>query len=403
MIYEMKFLLLLCLSLSLPSALTIPALQAPLTGTSIATSNQNISAELFNDLEELSRIVDISYCVGVTGTGIQKPFLCASRCQDFDSFELVTTWNTGPFMSDSCGYVVLSHPPSPPRIIVAFRGTYSVANTIIDLSTVPQEYIPYPGDDDDGEGEEKKNLRKRTINTEKAECTNCTVHAGFMQSWRHTRPEILPHLKELVEQYPDYQVTLVGHSLGGAVAALASLDFEARGWNPQVTTFGEPRIGNQGLMQYLDNLFSTDGQNNITSRYRRVTHVDDPVPLLPLTEWGYQMHAGEVYISKPDLSPEVKDLQFCEGDEDPNCIAGAETHNQSPRIPSIEQGADIESFKDWWNDTKSFLTVPARFRIWQLFFAHRDYFWRLGLCVPGGDPKEWYRKHPHDEGGEGEL
>ena len=399
----MKSLLLLCLSLCLLSALAIPALQAPLTGASLATSNQNISAELFNDLEELSRIVDISYCVGVTGTGIQKPFLCASRCQDFDSFELVTTWNTGPFMSDSCGYVVLSHPPSPLRIIVAFRGTYSVANTIIDLLTVPQEYIPYPGDDDADEGEDKKNLRKRAINPEKAECTNCTVHAGFMQSWRHTRPEILPHLKELVEQYPDYQVTLVGHSLGGAVAALASLDFEARGWNPQVTTFGEPRIGNQGLMQYLDTLFSTDSQKNITSRYRRVTHIDDPVPLLPLTEWGYQMHAGEVYISKPDLSPEVKDLQFCEGDEDPNCIAGAETHSQSPRIPSIDQSVDIESFKDWWNDTKSLLTVPARFRIWQLFFAHRDYFWRLGLCVPGGDPKDWYRKHPHDERGEGEL
>lgn len=49
-----------------------------------------ISSELFTDLEELSRIVDISYCVGLTGTGIQKPFLCASRCQEFGSFQLVT-------------------------------------------------------------------------------------------------------------------------------------------------------------------------------------------------------------------------------------------------------------------------------------------------------------------------
>jgi hypothetical protein len=21
-------------------------------------------------------------------------------------------------------------------------------------------------------------------------------------------------------------------------------------------------------------------------------------------------------------------------------------------------------------------------KLWQLFFAHRDYFWRLGLCLP---------------------
>jgi hypothetical protein len=34
---------------------------------------------------------------------------------------------------------------------------------------------------------------------------------------------------------------------------------------------------------------------------------------------------------------------------------------------------------------------PARFKLWQLFFAHRDYFWRLGLCVPGGDPADWGR------------
>ena len=307
-------------------------------------------------------------------------------------------------MSDSCGYIVLSHPPSPPRIIVAFRGTYSIANTIIDLSTIPQEYIPYPDDEDDDKDGNTKGLRKRAIDPQKAECTNCTVHVGFMTSWRHTRPHILPHLKELVQKYPTYQVTLVGHSLGGAVAALASLDFESRGWKPQVTTFGEPRIGNQGLMQYIDKSFSDVNHINITGRYRRVTHVDDPVPLLPLTEWGYHMHAGEVYISKPELSPEANDLRYCEGDEDPACIAGAEVRNEGqegPAVPgSIEPGADIAVFKDWWYDTKGLLKVPPRFRIWQLFFAHRDYFWRLGLCIPGGDPKNWYREYPHHEEGE---
>ena len=52
--------------------------------------NPNVSPDLFNDLEESSRIVDISYCVGITGTGIQKPFTCASRCHEFENFELVT-------------------------------------------------------------------------------------------------------------------------------------------------------------------------------------------------------------------------------------------------------------------------------------------------------------------------
>ena len=302
-------------------------------------------------------------------------------------------------MSDSCGYIALSHPPSPPRIIVAFRGTYSVANTIVDLSTIPQEYVPYPGGDDDDDGYEHLKdetlLKRRTINPEKAECTNCTVHMGFMTSWQYTKPFILPHLKSLLKEYPAYQLSLVGHSLGGAVAALASLDFQARGWNPQVTTFGEPRIGNQGLIKYLDSYFARE-DGSTTGMYRRVTHVDDPVPLLPLTEWGYQPHAGEIYISKPDLPPEAHDLYFCNGDADPQCIAGAENAREGLKRLSIDEQADIESLKDWWNQTKDTMSLPARWKIWQIFFAHRDYFWRLGLCVS----RDWHGLYPPDIDGD---
>jgi hypothetical protein len=51
-----------------------------------------ISQDLFWELEELARIVDIAYCVGTAGLGIQKPFRCASHCsdRDFETFELVT-------------------------------------------------------------------------------------------------------------------------------------------------------------------------------------------------------------------------------------------------------------------------------------------------------------------------
>lgn len=86
----LRLVLLLCYFSSLSPAFGVPSLQSPLVEDLPAIPKPNISIELFNDLEELSRIVDISYCVGVTGIGIQKPFLCASRCQDFPSFELVT-------------------------------------------------------------------------------------------------------------------------------------------------------------------------------------------------------------------------------------------------------------------------------------------------------------------------
>ena len=273
-----------------------------------------------------------------------------------------------------------------------------MANTIVDLSTVPQEYIPYPGDDEDETSDvrykDQHPSARRPAKLETSRCDNCTVHAGFMTSWKHTRPHVTPQLEKLVKQYPGYQLTLVGHSLGGAVAALASLDYKSRGWNPQVTTFGEPRIGNLALMHYMDRAFVSEDAQDFKSMYRRVTHVDDPVPLLPLKEWGYRMHAGEIFISKPDLSPSVVDLQYCIGDEDPHCIAAADP--PSPQSAEKLEGGELadRELREWWNADQSKWAVPSRYRIWQLLFAHRDYFWRLGLCLPGGDPTDWYRKYP---------
>ena len=351
-------------------ASAFPATQIPLV--SDAHTGASITPQLFAELEELARVVDISYCVGMTG--IHKPFTCLSRCDDFPSFELITTWNTGPLMSDSCGYITYDHNPRNPRIILAFRGTYSIANTIVDLSTVPQFYVPYLGEND-------------TTTTEPS-CQNCTVHSGFLTSWHHTRDTIVPRLNEALLQYPDYQVTLVGHSLGGAVALLAGLEFQARGWNPQITTFGEPKVGNQAFVEHIDAEFVS---NKEKSRYRRVTHADDPVVLLPPTEWGYRPHAGELYIAKPALPPAFIDIQECNGDVDKQCSAGSDKSLVDDEVLAV---ADDES------RTEGF--IPARYKLWQLFFSHRDYFWRLGVCMRGGDPWDWKGRYETGEP-DGEL
>lgn len=442
---------------TLATALTSIATSHPATSQQplvldVSKGNSNISIELFAELEELSRIVDISYCVGTTG--ISKPFECASRCDEFPNFELVDTFNTGPLMSDSCGYIVVDHGQERigrtkrPRVIVAFRGTYSVANTIVDLSTVPQEYVPYPDSPDNSTSPTQppsmpkqshrhrildliprpRFLRSKEITAQedpkpKPTCHNCTVHTGFWTSWQNTRSLVIPHLEYLREKYPDYELHLVGHSLGGAVAALAGLEFEGLGWHPHVTTFGEPRVGNAGLRNWIDLTFSLPSEHTTTGdkdsmcagRYRRVTHVDDPVPLLPLQEWGYRAHAGEVFISKASLQPTLSDIRLCYGDEDVDCIAGAEVDEswfkavahdpeQAFGLDLTEEGGaeeyfgkggkeDITVMKKRWG-----IPIPARYKIWQLFFAHRDYFWRLGLCVPGGDPLDWGRDR-YDYGG----
>ncbi|RYP49634.1 hypothetical protein DL768_004676 [Monosporascus sp. mg162] len=255
---------------------------------------RGISVPFASSLERLSRLVDITYCVGTTG--IKRPFICASRCKDFPALELITTWNTGVLLSDSCGYIAVDHGEPP------------------------------------------------------------------------------------------------GLDLGGAVAALAALELKVvLGWdNVVVTTFGEPRVGNEGFVNYLDAVFELNEGRKAGEKqtYRRLTHVDDPVPLLPLSEWGYRSHAGEIFISKPELPPEPSDIHLCVGDYDPNCIAGSEGETLRLARQMVEEqdrNPDPSTlFPRTWG-------IPSRNKPWQLFFAHRDYFWRLGLCVPGGDPNDWGR------------
>jgi hypothetical protein len=414
-------------SLILSLCAFLPAIHGLPTLHATDSSGREISQSLFTSLEELARIVDISYCVGTSG--IRKPFSCLSRCSDFDpGFELLTTWNTGPLLSDSSGYIALSHAPFEKRVIVAFRGTYSIANTVADLSTRFAEYAPFPSDADNdsvcvsgGESFNEGttgNYPETPVNNEHAhpndkepllpqllrqqpnkravtavECPNCTVHSGFMTSWRNTRCIVVPPVEKALQNNPGYKLVLVGHSLGGAVAALASLEFQARGWDPIVTTFGEPRVGNKALNEYIDRSFNLSSNATTTSsleeaKYRRVTHVDDPVPLLPLEEWGYRMHGGEIFISKASLPPTKDDLYRCAGDEDPDCIDSKPASLSPPNSTSEDSADDISgeesTVSEMWH-------LGSRYKLWELFFAHRDYFWRLGLCVPGGDPWDWRR------------
>ena len=385
-----------------------------------------ISPALFSELEEFARIVDISYCVGITSWGIVKPFSCLSRCSDFPDFELVTTWDTGPFLSDSCGFLAFDH--GKHRIIVAFRGTYSIANTVVDMATIPQKYEPYPcpdgdGDDDDDdvtddnaqtviglrealwEGTIGRSFARRdpALSSPTAPCANCTVHLGFHRAWQHTRHEMLHDLRTAMASQPDYQLHLVGHSLGGAVAALAALEAQARGWHPIVTTFGEPRVGNDAFVRFLDARFGllvprTDDAPALS--FRRVTHVNDPVPLLPLTEWCYAMHAGEIHITKDPLSPDVADVVRCTGDADPRCSAGQDASMSEAKSAAFaSRGGGLLAWV--WSEIEDVATepwgIPPRYRLWELMSAHRDYFWRLGLCVPGGDPWGMGKGHTRAE------
>lgn len=112
-------LLLLCvrllpLSAAAPNPAPAPVLvpgQIPLRAASAASLGEPISQDLFDELEELSRIVDIAYCVGSLNTGVDKPFECLSFCRNFPSFELKQVRAVQPRAASR----ITPPPPPPPQ------------------------------------------------------------------------------------------------------------------------------------------------------------------------------------------------------------------------------------------------------------------------------------------------
>ncbi|CAK7205053.1 hypothetical protein SEUCBS139899_007817 [Sporothrix eucalyptigena] len=361
-----------------PPPASVSALDAESTSDPVPAPG--IPVPLFLSLERYARLVDIAYCVGIAGSGISRPFSCVSRCADFPEVRLISTFSTGYFKHDSRGFIAVDD--SAREIIVAFRGTYSIANTVADLSTIPQKYVPYDPDDN-------------SFDPLHIQCANCTVHSGFLSSWKSARHLVLPVVAEarnqsmelsLSENAAPYRVHLLGHSLGGAVAALAALEMKTvLGWEDvMVTTYGEPRVGNSGLATFLEYVFDLHANDTLAGSFRRVTHKDDPVPLLPLSEWGYSSHGGEIFIKKLDLSPTPEDMVICLGRNDPDCS----DEDGAPDNDDDDDDSDDEEEVLGMTRMRRRSIFRPRLKLWELFFAHRDYFWRLGMCVPGSDPSD---------------
>ncbi|KAJ2561695.1 hypothetical protein GGH12_003782 [Coemansia sp. RSA 1822] len=105
----------------------------------------------------------------------------------------------------------------------------------------------------------------------------------------------MTNLKSLASQYPDYSIAIVGHSLGGARAALCLLDLSVK--MPELLprtylyTQGQPRTGNKQFADAIDALS--------VPTYRGVYEYD-MATRLPLTIMGYHHHSTEAWYHSND-------------------------------------------------------------------------------------------------------
>lgn len=114
----------------------------------------------------------------------------------------------------------------------------------------------------------------------------------------------------LTHKYPSYEIWVIGHSLGGSMAALASNFLISNGLatsaNLKMISFGEPRTGDKEF---------ADAHDQLVQYSFRVIHKRDIVPHIPLNGMeGFHHHKSEIWYDN-DMSTatykQCAEQEFC--------------------------------------------------------------------------------------------
>ncbi|KAF8167182.1 lipase class 3 family protein [Crassisporium funariophilum] len=145
------------------------------------------------------------------------------------------------------------------------------------------------------------------------------AHSGFADQQAKTATAVLSAVREALSMHGPTNVTIVGHSLGAAIALLngAYLPLHISGVTFRTIGYGMPRVGNQAFANYVDTHINLTHINN----------KQDFVPILPGRFLGYAHPSGEVHIKDNDQ------WVSCPGQDNPSteCTVGA--------VPTIFNGS----------------------------------------------------------------
>jgi hypothetical protein len=182
--------------------------------------------------------------------------------------------------------------------------------------------------------------------------TGLPVHCGF----EHCFSSMLPAIRTFFSSFKGSIKTVhcVGHSLGGAVAALAA-DWVAHSLKipTKLYTFGAPRVGTEW---FVKSTTSAIGEANI----HRVYHRTDPVPMVPLYPFMHAPYKGNghyLYSAQPLTSGAAHFMA--------NYIKSVNGKSWAQMNDTPDQPYTIESAIEAWLKSKSPVdTSSATFWRW---------------------------------------
>merc|ERR1712176_335783 len=128
-------------------------------------------------------------------------------------------------MGNVRGYVA-KLPQAENKCIVSIRGSITTINWLRDFEFW---HTPWPNWD----------------SANQSICQGCQVHTGVAKCYSELREDMMKYIKEL----ECHNIVLSGHSLGGAIVSLASMDLRTLGFSVDtVYTYGKLRVGNDSYV-----------------------------------------------------------------------------------------------------------------------------------------------------------
>ncbi|KAI0073058.1 alpha/beta-hydrolase [Panus rudis PR-1116 ss-1] len=230
---------------------------------------------------------------------------CGPRCDANPDFQPVATggdgivtqfWFVG--FDPKLNTVVVSHQATDPSKVIPVL-------TDLDFIPVPVDPSLFPGLPND-----------------------ILVHMGFAGTQGRSAPGVLEAVETALTKFGTTHVTIVGASLGAAIALLDSVYLPLH--LPNSTTFstivyGLPRVGNQAFADYVD------------AHATSLTHINnkkDPVPTLPPDFLGFRHPSGEVHIEEDGswiaCAGQENPSPLCEKGLVPSYFAGNNSDHEGP-------------------------------------------------------------------------
>lgn len=315
-----KLVLDFCLLINL--AISYPVLNDDLITIDTRSPIKPIDSEIYSNLYTYAHLIDISYCISEINR-IGENFDCNLNCKTrFPNVTLVYQF----YFDDSVtGYIATTNSnifnynetTSNPKktIIVSLRGTRSIFDTMADL---------------------KLDMVSYTNNGVKVPLCgfNCKVHRGFYDYYLKTlslvHPYIIQELRSAEENGQEYELLILGHSLGGSVAYLLGLYYVDLGYDKlTLVTMGQPLVGNREFVEWGDEVLGSKCEakhNDFKRKFLRVIHKNDVVATIPKDPNifnHYSQFDNQIYLncSEEDTRPTLQEVVECLNGLNDQCIA----------------------------------------------------------------------------------